>query len=111
MSQQIENTMRKISLESKVMDVLTAWGVPLGTKDNLFYTFCSAIPIWTAYEVITFWAFANQLIPYVSWEIYPIYCCFMFFLIPFIRDAHFYLAHRLLHWGPLYRIAHKVHHP
>jgi sterol desaturase/sphingolipid hydroxylase (fatty acid hydroxylase superfamily) len=80
------------------------------TKDNLFYTFCSAIPLWTAYEVITFWAFANQLIPYVSWETYPIYCCFMFFLVPFIRDAHFYLTHRLLHWGPLYRIAHKVHH-
>ena len=56
------------------------------TKDNLFYTFCSAIPLWTAYEVITFWAFANQVIPYVSWEAYPIYCCFMFFLVPFIRD-------------------------
>jgi len=80
------------------------------TKDNLFYTFCSAIPLWTAYEVITFWAFANQLIPYVSWEVYPVYCCLMFFLVPFIRDAHFYLTHRLLHWGPLYRIAHKVHH-
>ena len=34
----------------------------------------------------------------------------MFFLVPFIRDAHFYLTHRLLHWGPLYRIAHKTHH-
>ena len=71
------------------------------TKDNLFYTFCSAIPLWTAYEVITFWAFANQIIPYVSWEIYPVYCCVLFFLVPFIRDAHFYLTHRLLHWGPL----------
>ena len=80
------------------------------TKDNLFYTFCSAVPLWTAYEVITFWAFANQIIPYVSWEMYPIYCCFLFFLVPFIRDAHFYLTHRLLHWGPLYRISHKVHH-
>ena len=46
------------------------------TKDNLFYTFCSAIPFWTAYEVITFWAYANQLIPYVSWETYAIFCCF-----------------------------------
>ena len=34
----------------------------------------------------------------------------MFFLVPFIRDAHFYLTHRLLHWAPLYKIAHKVHH-
>ena len=80
------------------------------TKDNLFYNFFSAIPLWTAYEVITFWAFANQIIPYVSWEAYPIYCCFLFFLVPIIRDVHFYLIHTLLHWGPLYRIAHKVHH-
>ena len=35
---------------------------------------------------------------------------FCSFLVPFIRDAHFYLTHRLLHWGPLYRISHKVHH-
>ncbi len=80
------------------------------TKDNLIYTFGSAIPFWTVYEVITLWAFANNIIPYVSWELYPFYCCLMFFLVPFIRDAHFYLTHRLLHWGPLYRIAHSVHH-
>ena len=80
------------------------------TKDNLIWTFLSAIPIWTAYEVITYWLFANQFIPIVSWEFYPVYCCVLFFLIPFIRDGHFYLMHRLLHWGPLYRIAHKTHH-
>ena len=80
------------------------------TKDNLIWTFLSAIPIWTFYEVITYWAFANQYIATVSWEFYPIYCCILFFLIPFIRDGHFYLTHRLLHWGPLYRIAHRTHH-
>ena len=25
-------------------------------------------------------------------------------------DAHFYVTHRLLHWGPLYRHVHYVHH-
>ena len=25
-------------------------------------------------------------------------------------QLHFYLNHRLLHWGPLYRIAHSLHH-
>ena len=80
------------------------------TLDNMFWTFCSAIPIWTAYEVITFWAFANNIIPIVSWEMYPVYCCVLFFLIPFIRDGHFYFVHRLLHWKPLYKFAHKTHH-
>ena len=80
------------------------------TKDNLVWVFLSAIPIWTAYEVVTYWVFANNFIPMVSWEIYPIYCAVLFFLIPTIRDIHFYLTHRLLHWAPLYRIAHSVHH-
>ncbi len=26
------------------------------------------------------------------------------------EDFTFYFAHRLLHWGPLYRAVHKVHH-
>ena len=51
----------------------------------LVYVFLSAIPIWTAYEVITYWAFANNIIPMVSWEIYPIYCAVLFFLVPTIR--------------------------
>ena len=59
------------------------------TKDNLVWVFLSAIPIWTAYEVVTYWAFANNIIPMVSWEIYPIYCAVLFFLIPCIRDIHF----------------------
>ena len=80
------------------------------TKDNLVWVFLSAIPIWTAYEAITYWFFANNFIPMVSWEIYPIYCAVLFFLIPTIRDIHFYFTHRLLHWAPLYRIAHSVHH-
>jgi len=80
------------------------------TKDNLVWVFISAIPIWTAYEAVTLWAFANELIPYVSWELYPAYCIVLFCLVPTLRDVHFYLAHRLTHWGPLYRIAHKVHH-
>jgi sterol desaturase/sphingolipid hydroxylase (fatty acid hydroxylase superfamily) len=80
------------------------------TKDNLIYVFLSAIPIWSAYEVITLWLYANQLIPWVNWDTYPIYLSIMFLLIPTFRSLHFYLTHRLLHWGPLYRVAHKVHH-
>ena len=80
------------------------------TKDNLFWVFVFALPIWTIYEVITFWAFANNLIPIVNWEAYPIYCLFLFFFVPILRDIHFYLTHRLLHWAPLYKIAHRVHH-
>ena len=80
------------------------------TKDNLVWVFLSGIPIWTAYEGLTLWAYANGWLPMVSWKIYPIYCLALFCLIPAIRDVHFYLIHRLIHWRPLYRIAHEVHH-
>ena len=67
------------------------------TKDNLVYVFLSAIPIWTAYEVITYWLFANSFIPMIDWNLYPVYCAVLFFLVPTIRDIHFYLVHRFLH--------------
>ena len=31
-------------------------------------------------------------------------------LIPLWRDVHFYFAHRLLHFGPLYQQVHSLHH-
>ena len=78
--------------------------------DNIFYTLFWGVPIWTAYEIITLWAFANNLIHYVSWEINPIYCCLLFLFAQEIQSIHFYLTHRLLHWRPLYKYVHKVHH-
>jgi sterol desaturase/sphingolipid hydroxylase (fatty acid hydroxylase superfamily) len=28
----------------------------------------------------------------------------------FWSSGHFYFVHRLLHWPPLYRVAHALHH-
>jgi sterol desaturase/sphingolipid hydroxylase (fatty acid hydroxylase superfamily) len=78
--------------------------------DNLFWTFASGVPIWTAYEVVTMWLYANKMIPYVDWREHPIYCVALMALIPAIRDFHFYLIHRLIHWKPLYDAVHRVHH-
>src|SRR5688572_10993583 len=80
------------------------------TADNIVRTLASAVPIWTAYEVLTLWAFANGFIPFVSFEDHPIYFVCLIFLIPLWRELHFYLVHRMLHWPSLYRLAHKVHH-
>jgi sterol desaturase/sphingolipid hydroxylase (fatty acid hydroxylase superfamily) len=80
------------------------------TVDNLIWTFCSAVPLWTAYEVLTLWMFANGYIPMVSFAAHPIYCVALFLLIPIIRDLHFYLIHRLIHANALYQRVHKLHH-
>ena len=78
--------------------------------DNVFWTCASAVPIWTAYEVVTFWLYANGKIPYLDFKEHPVYFVLLFLLIPFWREFHFYLIHRLIHWKPLYNKVHYLHH-
>ncbi len=81
------------------------------TKENMFWGIVSGCGIWTLYEAVTYWMFANgyMLFP-VNWLESPIYCTLLFIAIPFIRAHHFYFTHRWTHWKPLYRIAHYLHH-
>ena len=80
------------------------------TYDNMFYTLVSGVPIWTAYEVLLLWAYANNVAPMISFAENPVGFIALFFLVPFIHEVGFYCAHRLLHWPPLYEVAHKLHH-
>lgn len=80
------------------------------TVDNMIWSLGSGVPIWTAYEVITLWAFANGYIASVRWEEHPVYFAALMLVIPLLREFHFYLVHRLIHWPPLYRAVHKLHH-
>ena len=79
--------------------------------DNIFWSCASGVTFWTAYEVFFMWAYANDMLPfYLDWTTHPIWFVSMFVAIPFWGSLHFYFIHRLLHWAPLYRIAHAVHH-
>ena len=78
--------------------------------DNLFWTFVSAVPVWTAFEAATLWAQANGYIPAVSWRAHPLWCAGVLLLTPLWRELHFYCIHRLIHWPPLYRTVHHLHH-
>jgi sterol desaturase/sphingolipid hydroxylase (fatty acid hydroxylase superfamily) len=78
--------------------------------DNVFWTLFSAVPIWTAYEVLMLWAQARGLAVTVTWKQHPVYCGILALLLPIINEAHFYVIHRFLHWPPLYRAAHSLHH-
>jgi len=78
--------------------------------DNIFWSCISGVPIWTAYEVLFMWAWANNMIPYLQWAAHPVYIVLGFFLIPFWREFHFYWIHRLIHWKPLYKKIHYLHH-
>ena len=78
--------------------------------DNMFWTLASGVTIWTAYEVVTLWLYANGLIPFINWETDPVWFVALLLLIPIFREFHFYVVHRLIHWKPLYDLAHALHH-
>ena len=78
--------------------------------ENLFLTLVSGVTIWTAYEVLTLWLFANGLIPMLNWETNKLSFIALMLVIPLFRELHFYCVHRLIHWPPLYRWVHYLHH-
>ena len=78
--------------------------------DNIFWSCASGVSAWTIWEVVYFWAAANGFAPRISFASNPIWFVIWFTLIPLWSSFHFYWIHRLLHWPPLYRLAHSVHH-
>ena len=76
----------------------------------MFWTLVSGVPIWTAYEVLLLWAYASGHISPINFSTHPISFILLFFLVPFVHEVGFYFAHRSLHWPPLYKLAHKLHH-
>ena len=80
------------------------------TVDNLIWSLASGVPIWTAYECLMLWLFAKRFITTVDPSSHPIYFVLVFLAVPLIHDVHFYLIHRALHWPPLYKAVHSLHH-
>ena len=79
-------------------------------KDNLFWTFASGIPIWTAWECLTLWAFANGWVGGLDPIVHPVWFAVLWFFVPLLHEFHFYCVHRLIHHPALYARFHKVHH-
>ncbi len=78
--------------------------------DNMFWSLASGVTVWTLYEVVLIWSFANGYGFMIQWSENPIWFAALFVLLPFWVAFSFYWIHRLLHWPPLYRLAHSVHH-
>lgn len=78
--------------------------------DNMFWTLASGVTFWTAYESVILWNFANGTVSTITWSDSPIWFILLFLFIPAFSAIHFYAVHRLLHWPPLYKVAHALHH-
>lgn len=78
--------------------------------DNIFWSCVSGCTVWTVYEVLYMWSAANQLVPSMDWKAHPVACTIWLLVIPLWREFHFYWIHRLIHWPPLYKSVHFLHH-
>jgi len=80
------------------------------TRDNVFWTLVSGVPIWTAFEVVMLWAHANGHVTALTWADDGMLIVLLMLAVPAFRDVHFYLTHRLLHVRILYQRFHRLHH-
>ncbi|MEM7177710.1 MAG: sterol desaturase family protein [Pseudomonadota bacterium] len=78
--------------------------------DNVFWSLASGVTVWTVYEALMLWAMANGYAPVLTWSESPVFFVALFFLTPVWISLHFYWIHRWLHWPPLYKLAHALHH-
>jgi sterol desaturase/sphingolipid hydroxylase (fatty acid hydroxylase superfamily) len=79
-------------------------------KDNILRTFASGLPVWTAYEALLLWAFANGWGPWTTFAEHPVWLVVFAFFLPLYHEFHFYCVHRLIHTRFLYKWVHSVHH-
>ena len=79
-------------------------------KDNIFWTLASGVSIWTAYEVLMFWAIANGYAPMLQWATNPVFFIALFLIIPLWESFYFYWIHRFLHIPFFYKHVHALHH-
>lgn len=78
--------------------------------DNILRSFGTGVPIWTAYEVLMLWAWANDIGPWAVvgdslWWLIP-----FGLVLPLLHEFYFFCIHRLIHVPVLYKWVHSVHH-
>ena len=78
--------------------------------DNVFWTLGSGVAVWTGFEVLMLWALANGYAPLLGFRDNPVWFVVLLVLTPVWISFHFYWIHRALHWPPLYKLAHALHH-
>lgn len=78
--------------------------------DNALRSFGIGLPIWTLFQVLMLWAWANNVGAWLTWNESPVYLALLALMVPFIHETHFYVIHRLIHTPLLYKYIHSVHH-
>ena len=80
------------------------------TAECVLRTFVSGVPIWTAWQCLALWVFANGWATWLDPATHWPWLLLLGLLVPVIHEAQFYAIHRLIHVPWLYRHVHVVHH-
>ena len=78
--------------------------------DNMFWSLVSGVTIWTLFEAVTLWIYASGRLPILYISEHPIYFVTTTLAVFFWSTMHFYFIHRAIHWPPLYKHCHELHH-
>lgn len=78
--------------------------------DNLLRSFGTGLPIWTAYEVLMLWSWANGFGPWTLFGDSFWWLVALGLVLPLFHEVHFFCIHRLIHIPLLYKWVHSVHH-
>jgi sterol desaturase/sphingolipid hydroxylase (fatty acid hydroxylase superfamily) len=78
--------------------------------DNFVRSVFVTIPLWTLVEIVMLWAYANSWAVWLPWTTHWMWLSFVVFAAPFVHEVYFFFLHRAIHWGPLYKYVHSVHH-
>ncbi|TPK93581.1 sterol desaturase family protein [Mesorhizobium sp. B2-4-12] len=78
--------------------------------DNFARSFFVTIPLWTVVEIVMLWVYANSWAVWLPWTTNWLYLSFLVLIAPAVHEVYFFFLHRAIHWPPLYKWVHSVHH-
>ena len=77
------------------------------TKYVLIVHFCAEFPlIYLFHPICCYFGMETYQVPFTPLPVMLAQIAFFFVF----EDMYHYWAHRLLHWGPMYKNIHKLHH-
>ncbi len=78
--------------------------------DNMFWSLVSGVAVWSGYEALMMWSLANGHAPMLELPGQLPWLALIVLLLPAWETFYFFLIHRAIHWRPLFRSIHALHH-